>query len=131
MGNAEWARSGLQQAPPLSTPIPVAAASMTSDTPTAVTAGSSVVAAALAFGGRLVSFPLSGGVLGLGANLPPHGCVEEEHIVLVKIARRGSSTKRGAVSPAWEFSARSAEQRLAEALLAAIVSQLKYLPTKD
>merc|ERR1712217_997839 len=106
MGNAEWARSGLQQAPPLSTPIPVAAASMTSDSPTAVAAGSSVVAAALAFGGRLASFPLSGGVLGLGAQLPPHGCVEEEHIVLVKIARRGSSAKRGAACPTWEFSAR-------------------------
>merc|ERR1712039_679980 len=97
---------------------------------TAVAAGSSVVAAAIAFAGRVVSFPLSSGVLGLGAQLPPHGCVEEEHIVLVKITRR-SSSKRGSASPTWEFSARSAEQRLAEALLAALVSQLKYLPSKD
>merc|ERR1712151_564056 len=106
---------------------------MSSDTPTTVIAGSAIIASAISFGGRVITFPLSSGVMGLGAQLPPHGCVEEEHIVLVKITRRSSSSssKRGSASSTWEFNARSAEQRLAEALLAALVSQLKYLPSKD
>jgi len=149
--NEKWKGSGLTESH-LGVPVPVPGSVRSASksgrkkrepppspglTPASVATGSEVVSAALTCGGAFRCFQLAGGVLGLGAELPEHGCVDEPHMVLVCVApgsgvgvaaaKRGPGAKdiKGAT---WNIKARSPEKRLAEAVAAAIASQLKCLP---
>lgn len=81
--------------------------------------------AALSCGGALRALPLAGGAAGLAAELPPHGCVHDALPVLVRVAVVAAG---GAPAGAWELRVRCGERRLAEAVAAAVATQLHCPP---
>lgn len=118
-----WQGADLCEAPPFTV------AAIRGETPAAVLGSSSEASAALCLGGALRALGTSGdGTLGLGGQLPAHGCVEAPHDVLLQISLLLDS-EVGA--PAWQVLARSPELRLAEATAAAVVSQLRCMPSGD
>jgi len=120
-----WDAAGLKVAS-LSVSLLLPAALEPGTLPAVAAAASGSMAAALALGGVVRTFQLAGGQLGLGAELPAHGCVEESHAVLVRVAPGASGSARAAA--VWELAGRSVEQRLADALIAALATQLRCLP---
>jgi len=101
-------------------------------TPWNVIASSSVALAVVSCRGAFQYFQLVGGSLGLGAELPPHGCVPDTHKVLVKVSLVPDELDpgRGAhdFHPVWEVSSVAQDKHLAQSALAAVATQLKCLP---
>lgn len=112
-------------------------------TPWNVLTTTPVMLAAATCGGVFQYFELADGALGLGAELPAHGCIKECQSVLVRVAvtpndNSGSDLKK-ASSPsgdggkdehaAWEVSAIALDEYFEAAALASVVTQLKCLPT--
>merc|ERR1712072_291189 len=96
--------------------------------------------AALTLGGAFGCFKLPGGALGLGAKLPAHGCQAEAHCVLLSIKPAASADATNVERHAkqacevdcmeigWDISSMSVDRRLAQAAVAALVTQLKCPP---
>jgi len=92
--------------------------------------------------------------IGVGSELPAHGCVEEPHAVLIKVTSKEDGAQSACSSPqsgrvvspkipnsaradtpnvdankmVWEIAAKSVDKSLAQAAVAAVVTQLKCLP---
>lgn len=105
-------------------------------TPWDAVASSSVMMAIVSMGGAFQYFQLAGGSLGLGAELPAHGCVSGSHTVLVRVSLAMGDVPENACKPqvqsasVWEIAAVSVDKFLAQAAVASVATQLKCIPTE-